>query len=84
MRRGPKVGFDAGLFESLVDPRLFEVPQELAIIGRLLDEGRFLETIRRKFTASKDRSCISRRRTCGRSTGSAATAGASSEPLNAL
>ena len=56
--RGPEVGFNTDLIEGLIGPRLFEVPQELAIIGRLLDEGCFLEPIRRKFAATKDRSCI--------------------------
>jgi IS5 family transposase len=58
MRRERNVRFRADLFESLLDPRLFELPPELAAIDRLLDDERLLEVVRRKLTATRGRPTI--------------------------
>ena len=52
------MGFRGDLFESLLDPQLFQLPRELAIIDRLLDDERYLEPIRRKLTATRGRPTI--------------------------
>jgi len=58
VRRERNVGFRGDLFESLLDPQLFQLPRELAIIDRLLDDERYLEPIRRKLTATRGRPTI--------------------------
>ena len=58
MRRERNLRFKGDLFESLIDPSLFELPKELAIVDRLLDDEAPLEPIRQKLTSCRGRPSV--------------------------
>lgn len=58
MRRERNLRFKGDLFESLIDPSLFELPKELAIVDRLLDDEALLEPIRQKLPSLRGRPSI--------------------------
>ncbi|WP_324670160.1 ISNCY family transposase [Geochorda subterranea] len=56
MRRERNVAFKADVFESLIDPQLFDCPRSWP--SSTVDDERFLEPIRRKLTARRGRPTI--------------------------